>query len=376
MNLGILITRKLHKRLLAIFMLLLISSFFGCAQKEEPLEENLTDYVIKVDDTLIEESEVMIYVYQIRKEFVEIGGENVWEFEDFSGGKSAVEVARDAVIDNILRIKVLMQKSQELGIVLEESDKEDVTNQASAFFDSVEASYIDKYDIAYADVVKVFEEFAVAGKVLLRTTEAFAPKSVDIETEMQKNEEYARIKDVEAQLLLTELHVDHILLVTREKSQSGEYVTLTPEEKAIKLEQAEKIRELALDGTDFQSLKVQYSEETFPNDQDNQGVYEFSKALLPAEFAAAILALDTGDVSVVVETELGYHLFRMRQIKVPTQEDIDNFENNFVTYEQNIRSSAIEILKQQAFDRLYEEWKKAVQVSLNKDVWESISFTE
>lgn len=318
----------------------------------------------------------MIYVYQIRKEFVEIGGENVWEFEDFSGGKSAVEVAKDAVIDNILRIKVLMKKSRELGIVLEDGDKEDVTNQASAFFDSVEASYIDKYDIAYADVVKVFEEFAVAGKVLMQTTEAFEPKSEDVETEMQKNEEYARIKDVETDLLLTELHVDHILLVTREKNQSGEYVTLTPEEKAIKLEQAEKIRELALDGTDFQSLKVQYSEETFPNDQDNQGVYEFSKALLPAEFEAAVLALDTGDVSVIIETELGYHLFKMREITIPTQEDIDNFESNFVTYEQNIRSSAIEILKQQAFNRLYEEWKKAVQVSLNRDVWESISFTE
>ncbi len=381
MNLGILNCEKFHKFIFMILMLLLVSSFFGCSQNqpatEEVNEDQTPDYVIKVDDNYIDRSELMIYVYQVGKEFIEIGGENVWEFEDFSGGKSAVQVAKDAVIENVVRIKVLKKKSQELDIELNEDELVLVGQEATAFFDEVEASFIDTYDITFKDVQRVFQEFAIAGKVLTQTTQEFVPENETIiMNKMLENEEYARLKGVDTGLLLTELKVDHILLITREKNQSGEYVTLTEDEKASKLEQIKKIRKQALEGVDFTKLRDLYSEETFPNEQDSEGAYEFSMALLPEEFESALKGLKVGQVSDIVETELGYHLFKVESIVQPSDEEILNFESNFESYEKKVHDNALMTLKQEAFNRLYEEWKKQVDVSVNRDVWEAISFTE
>ncbi len=382
MNLGILSRQKFHKFILLIISLLLVSSFFGCGQNEPSRQEVVSDetipeFVLRVDDNYIDRSELMIYVYQVGKEFIEIGGENVWEFEDFSGGKSAVQVAKDAVIENVVRIKVLKKKSQELSIELTGEEEVVVDQEATAFFDQVEASFIDAYDISFQDVRRVFEEFAIAGKVLTQTTSEFFPENDEIiENKMLENEEYARLKDVDTTLLLTELKVDHILLVTREKNQSGEYVTLTEDEKASKLEQVQNIRVRALDGEDFAKLRGMYSEETFPNEQESKGAYEFSMALLPEEFESALTNLQIGEISDIVETELGYHLFKVVSIEEPSNEEIRNFESNFENYEQKVHDNALMALKQEAFNRLYEEWKKQVDVSLNRDVWEAISFTE
>ena len=108
------------KGLLFLIMLLILSSLFACSKSEIPSE--VIDYVISVNDDEVQQNEVMIYVYQVVEEFQSIGGEEVWEFEYFSGGKSAIQVAKEAVLEYIVRIKVHNKKSIELKVTLDQAE--------------------------------------------------------------------------------------------------------------------------------------------------------------------------------------------------------------------------------------------------------------
>lgn len=94
-----------------MILLLMVSSLLACSKSEQTQEE----YMVKIDEEPVGEAEVMVYAYQVYEEFINIGGENVWEFEDFSGGKSAKEVAADAVLKNIVRIKTIQKKQMNFG---------------------------------------------------------------------------------------------------------------------------------------------------------------------------------------------------------------------------------------------------------------------
>ncbi len=371
MFLEILTHKNIGKKLISIVLLLSLSSVLGCSKSNEE-QNNGQSYLVKVNDHLVYENEVMIYVNKVTREFEEIGGKNVWEFEDFSGGKSAIEVAKEAVIDNIVRIKVLKDKSNELNLTLNKDEISVVNEEAIEYLSSISDAFKEVNNVELEIMIKVFSEFAIANKVMSQVTDEFNPASDEIIARMNENEEYSNLKGTNITELLTEIYVEHILFTIREKDQSGEYVTLTEDEKSIKYNKVEMVLQLAIDGVEFDTLMNQYSEEIFPEELEDNGIYQFSKALLPEEFKEELMFLDKNEISNIVESELGYHIFRVKDIVVPTDEEIKIFNDKFILFEEDLRKTIIQQLKEEAFNRLYNEWKKSVDISIDREVWEII----
>lgn len=346
-----------------IFLLILLLILIGC-KKEEPILF-IEDYLILVDDDHVQKNEVMVFVYQIVEEFEKVGGAEVWEFEDFSGGKSAIEVAKEAVFENIVRIKVLKAKSSEFNIELSEEQKSQVKSQAQVYFDSMLESFKTTNKITYELVETLFLESAIATEVALEVTEDYIPEETIILEQLLLNDDYSKIYGLDTVDILTRITARHILFPVRELDQSGEYVMLTDEEKSLQYILAEEVHDMAIDGVDFKSLVTEYN-----GTEENE--YVFSKALIPDEFKEELSTLAEGEVSEIVENEDGYYLFKVEGIELPLEEDIIKFEASVTDFENELRESIISALREDAFNSLYDEWKQDIVVRLDKTVWDNI----
>jgi len=374
MHLGV---HTIKKHFIVIIFLLLISgSFLSCSSIDETNNE-LKDVVkpfIKVDDISVYEAEAMIYTYQVSEEFEKIGGKDVWEFEDFSGGKSAVEVARQAVAENIIRIKVLNSNAKELGVVINDKILREVQSQAVDYFTNMDKSFKEEYDIDLPLMIQVFSEARIANMVVNIVTQEYEPSEENIELRMNQNEEYANIKDISPYELLTSINVYHILLTTRKKLEDGGYVPLDKKKKQEKYDLAVQIRNKVLSGESFKKLMLEYSDEIFGDDVENPGYYQFSAAALPKEYESEISTLSPGDITDIIETESGYHLFTMDSIINPTEDELEAFKVNFEDYKVELREGAIQELKNETFNNLYMGWEKEASIEVDEEQVNSLIF--
>lgn len=356
------------KRIAYLFLLLFTGSLLACSQSVEP-DKDEESYVFKVDENTVEEPEVMVYIYQVMNDFEEVGGEGVWEFEDFSGGKSAVEVAKDAVIDNIVRIKVLQDKANEMTIALTEDEVSDTLSEADNYYATMDDAYKDKYQIDDTQMHHVFKEYAIAGKVLATITEDFVPNDEDIQGEMEKNQEYMNIRAYDPELLLTDMTYERFYLTKIQEGSEDSPVLLDDTVIHDKRERAYDVLTRAQAGEDFSTMIAQEGDEA-------QVTFSFSEAMIPNEYESGIRYLEVGQYSDVIETDNGFHIFKLVGINRPTEDDLELFRSNFVNYENQLRATAIETLKKRAFDALYLEWKQNANVIINTERWNSIQMEE
>lgn len=83
----------------------------------------------------------------------------------------------------------------------------------------------------------------------------------------------------------------------------------------------EKIKELIKNGEDFKRLAKEYSEET--NVAEGENVDLIEKEQMIKEIDEAIFSLEEGEVSDVIESPIGYHLFKVIE-KIPAK--VEDFE--------------------------------------------------
>jgi peptidyl-prolyl cis-trans isomerase SurA len=85
----------------------------------------------------------------------------------------------------------------------------------------------------------------------------------------------------------------------------------TPEQRAAVRAEAERIRKLAASGKDFAELAKTSSEG--PGADEGGDLGEIARGQMQAEFDKAAFALKPGEVSDVIETESGFHIFKLEQ---------------------------------------------------------------
>ncbi len=119
------------------------------------------------------------------------------------------------------------------------------------------------------------------------------------------------------------LRAAHILLSTMDMKTRR---AVSDDEKTRKKRIAEKLLERARKGEDFGKLAKEFSED--PGSKDNGGEYVFPRGRMVPQFEAAAFALNTGEISDIVETQFGFHIIksleRMPASKVPLAEVAEN----------------------------------------------------
>ena len=83
----------------------------------------------------------------------------------------------------------------------------------------------------------------------------------------------------------------------------------TEEAKAERKAEAEKVLQQLRDGADFEELAREHS--ACPSSEDGGSLPPFAEGDMVPEFDAAARAMETGELSSVVETDFGYHIIRL-----------------------------------------------------------------
>jgi parvulin-like peptidyl-prolyl isomerase len=144
------------------------------------------------------------------------------------------------------------------------------------------------------------------------------------------------------------VRVAHIFIATRDRSSEED---LPAEQKKLKRQRLEKLRERAVSGEDFQKLVKEFSEDrALP---ETKGEYTFTRNdPFSPEFKAAAFSLAPGAISDIVTTPFGLHLLKLLE-KMPAQKaDFDKVSKDLKEF---LLHQALQKAKPEYFARLKKE---------------------
>lgn len=341
------------QRYLVIFILIIISLVFSsCGNKNNQKAQ----IVLTIDEQKISLAEVTIYLLRVKEEFEKVAGTVVWDIEDFSGGKTAEQVAKEGALENLIRDKILYKRADSLKISFDESEINEISKKAEEFYNQIPQEVIEANDITNQTVVDTFKSFSLASEVSDIVTNSYEPSEEQILEKMLFNEEYIKLKNSTTEDILTLYVLKRILIASdaTDKEQKEAY------DRAIKIYEKAKVE-------DFDKLINEYTEEEF-----NQEGYKVSAALMEDSIKQSLQKISIGDISLI-KIEQGYGIFKLIDIEKPEKEDISDYEKEFNIWEEKLKDDATIQLQQEAFSEIYNEWKNEAVININNEVWEKIS---
>ncbi|WLE95782.1 MAG: SurA N-terminal domain-containing protein [Candidatus Electrothrix communis] len=114
-------------------------------------------------------------------------------------------------------------------------------------------------------------------------------------------------------------HARHILLKTAEGDS-----------EAVRTEQKKKAKKVLLlarkEGSDFSALAKEYSEG--PTKEKGGDLGFFSNGRMVPTFDKAVFSLQPGDISEVVETQFGYHIIKLEEIRPASTRTFEQVKDN------------------------------------------------
>lgn len=338
----------LGKRML-VFLLSIccMVSLVACNRAEEI---DGAEIVYEYGKSVITYGEFYIYARTVEEDYRKAYGNGIWSLElSTDEGKSNVkDVTIRDLIYNINRIKVLVEQAEDMEVSLNEKELEEAADVAKVFFDGLTEEDVKETQITQKLVRQVIEENMLAAKVY---------EQVLSEHEFEISEEQARMTTF----------CDMVFECYSVK-QDGSVEEYTEEKKAIQLEKAnEALSALAQDEeTTYEMIVDKY-------DLKYAATYTMSRSELIEEYgesiADKILELSDGEVSVVIESEYGYHIFKMLQAK-----DDELTKKN--------KASIIEQMQKEYFSGVYEDWSKKYDSrfdydeDVNQELVDRFPFTE
>lgn len=324
-----------RKRILAVILsAICILSMTACGKQQE--EEVTVVYEFGKQD--ITYGEFYIYAKTIEEDYQKAYGNGIWTLEiTTDAGTSTVrEVTIQDLIADINRVKVLVSKAEDLNMTLSDSEKAEAENIAAAFYKGLTEDDLEETEITKELVVKVIEENMIAEKVY---------NQIIAEYDFEISEEEAR---------MTTFY--DIVFECYSVKKDGTVKEYTDEKKATQLEKAnEALSALA------QEEDVTYDMIVDKYDLQYAASYTMGKTEMIEEYgesvAEKILELTDGEVSTVIESDYGYHIFKM--IK---ENDKDLTKKN--------KEAIITEKQKEYFNGVYEEWLKKYdsKFSIKEDV--------
>lgn len=322
---------QLKKRLLLVLLCFCcVMPLFACQrnEKEEPAK-----VVYKYGKYTISYGEFFVYAKTVEEDYVKAYGNGIWSLElSTDDGKSSLkEVTVKDIIGNINRVKVLVGQAEDLDITLSDKEKQEALESAETFFAGLTDRDKKETEVTKELATLVIEENMLAKKVY---------DKVISEHEFEISEEQARMTTF----------CDMVFECYRVK-QDGSVEAYTDEKKATQLEKANEALATLAENSDmtYEMIIDKY-------DLKYAGTYTMSRGELVEEYGESItdkvLALSNDEVSVVIESEYGYHIFKMLQSK-----DEELTKKN--------KAAIIENMQKEYFNEVFKDWSKKYEARFN-----------
>lgn len=353
-------------------MLLFMCIFFlsGCSSPRTDSKDNkkvVSDeqrvLTVGADDVAIDE--VMLYLLRAKKEYERVGGEDVWDHDDFSGGKKAEEWAKQVVLNSITKRKIYAAKSSEIGISLTEEEITDAKNQGNKYYDSLTGEETSQYGLTREAVTRAFLESKLGTKVETVMMEEYEPPVEEVNMALEANENYKRLRDADKKQILRKLKVKRIIFRTHEKNDKDEYVLLSEGIIDEAKKDAKEAHDRIANGADFVKVMAQYNPDSTHEEQ------LLSVSVMPESFKS-LSELEVGQVSEVLQNEEGFHLFKLIEFVEPTEQEIEDYTVRFDQWVELLREQAIKDIKKGVVEETYTDWKNNTDIMINEALWEKI----
>lgn len=302
----------------------------GCGKDSEEVKRTV---VYEFGNEEITYGEFYIYAKTVEEDYQKAYGKGIWSLElEVEDEKSTVrEITLIDLIHNMNRVKVLVNQAEKLNLSLGENEKAEAGNIAAEFYKGLTQKDIEETEITKNLVIKVIEENMLATKVY---------NQIISEYDFEISEEEARMTTF----------YDMVFECNAIK-EDGTVEEYTEEKKATQLERAnEALASLA------QEEDVSYEDIVDKYDLQYSASYTMSKSELSEEYGEQItdkiLSMTDGEVSTVIESDYGYHIFKM--IKSNDEELTKKNKEEIIAKKQK-----------EYFSSMYEEWEKKYDSHFN-----------
>ncbi|MCM1305390.1 MAG: peptidylprolyl isomerase [Lachnospiraceae bacterium] len=290
------------------------------------------DEVFRIGSVSCTVPEVMVYLTTTQNQYESVYGPEVWNVA--LDGMTLEENVKETVLAKIAQIKTMYLLAGEKEVALDAQEREKVRQAAEDFFRSLNDRERELMGADMETIEQLYTEYALADKVYQYIIQDVNPE----------------ISDDEARTIT----VQHILIRTYTTDGAGSRVPLPENLKQAVYSKALEVREMAVNGeNDFVDLASRYSE-------DPTITYSFGKGEMDAAFEEAAFALETGEISQVVESESGYHIIKCINTFDREQTDIS-------------KQQIVEERRREVFGQEYDEFVDTLVRNLNTKLWEEIA---
>ena len=327
-------------RLVAVLLLAAVvtsGSLTGCGKAGFGTKVVLTtgfdkNEVFRIETSSCTLPEIMVYLTNIQNRYESVYGEEIWSTN--VGGVTLEQNVKDIALAQIAQIKTMNLMAKQYEVELSDEEKAQVENAASAYYNSLNDTEIERMGVSEKTINNLYTEFALAEKMYQYTIRDINPE----------------ISDDEARTIT----VQHILIKTYALDGTGKKIDYTQHAKEEAYKQACQVLKLVQEGEDFDELIRRYSE-------DDKSTYSFGKGEMDAAFEAAAFNLGKDEISDIVETEFGYHI-----IKCLNTFDKEETDANKIKIVDERRA--------EAFGQEYDAFVETLTRNLNEELWDSVSF--
>ncbi len=308
-----------------LFLLLLLSLSLGaCAL---PDTENTVivlsalgeEDVFRIDSITCSKAEFMLCLTNTQNLYEAAYGEGIWQTQ--SQGVTLEENVKETVLARLAQIKAVYLLAMSYGIVLDEAEMQALSLAADSYYASLSEEEIALLGISYETVYTLYEQMACADKV-------YAAIIAEVNPE---------ISDDEAR----SISLQQIYFATDAATAAEVYKT------------AAEVVALAAAGSDFSALAAQYSDA-------EQVSLSLRRGQVEEVLEEAAFALETGEVSGLLEAGDGYYIFKCISTYDKEQTDANKAE---ILAER----------KQAAFLEVYEAFVEGLAKEVNEELYEALA---
>lgn len=307
---------------------LLYNAFGG---RDELLSKNDDKIALTVNGENVSVKEFNLY-FNVQKKLFELlfKTSDIWTQE--VQNTVLYSYCKDATREEIAKIKIVMQKAEELGIKLDKSAEEKLKEQSTSKESEALCQY---YGITNDELLKILEESA--------TNELVAKYMYDKIDHTNHTH-----RDINAPKEKFSYDIRHILILTADRTEA---------EKEMAKERAENIFVRVNNGEDFAKLANEYSED--PGSNKNGGLYENVKlGDFVSEIEEVAVNGEVGEIyQNLVKTDYGYHIVKVEGKRTEKVQLTEEEKLTIITAD---------------FEEIVTKWLEEANVVDNKEVFERI----
>lgn len=324
-------------KLLVFVVIFVAAGLFFIMQGQEETEETVwqNGSFLRIGDTQVDVREGMIYLDAVRADYEQYYGSDIWKYAIDSEGNTVGTILKEQVLEQMIYIKVVCQKADELGIVLSAEELQEVDKQTAEYMQQLEGSPLLRYGVNADIVRRIYSDNLLARKT-------FEVSTLNVDT---------NIPDKDARQ-----HRFYSIAIRNYKiDASGQRVAYEGEEVTELQARMSELHLQAQKIDNFYKLAASITEDDSMLEILG-GTGDFAE-----EYEAELLALATGELSEVIETTDYFYIFYC----------VNDYDVDATLAK---KEDMISERQEAEFMRLYEDWRAASHVEVNETEWAGMDF--